>query len=150
VTVFAEAPPASDTTGAAILIVDDNPSKRVALRAAIKPLGHEIVEADSGFAALRTLMNQDFAVILLDVRMPIMDGFETAALVRQRQRSELTPILFITAFRDGELGPEDHYVKGVGEVLYAPVDPVELRRKIATLAEPFNRTRPDPPFTRIQ
>jgi CheY-like chemotaxis protein len=124
-------------TGVPILIVDDNPSKRVALRAAMQPLGHDIVEADSGFAALRTLMHQDFAVILLDVRMPVMDGFETAALVRQRQRSELTPILFITAFRDGEIGADERYVEGVGEVMYAPADPVELRRKVATLVEPF-------------
>ena len=63
-------------------MVDDNAAKRLALKAVLLPLGYSIVEADSGLAALRCVMAQDFAVILLDVRMPIMDGFETAALIR--------------------------------------------------------------------
>lgn len=144
-TTFADTATVSAVIPASILIVDDNPAKRAALRAAMQPLGHRVIEAESGFAALRNLMNQDFAVILLDVRMPIMDGFETAALVRQRQRSELTPIVFITAFRDGELGLADHFVEGVGEVMYAPVDPDQLRRKVATFAELFVRSQLDHP-----
>jgi CheY-like chemotaxis protein len=72
-----------------ILVVDDNPAKRLALKAVLSPLGYAIVEADSGRAALRCIMAQDFAVILLDVRMPLMDGFETAALIRQRLQSEM-------------------------------------------------------------
>ena len=67
-----------------VLLVDDDPGKRLALKAALDPLGCAIVEADSGLAALRCLLERDFAVILLDVRMPEMDGFETAALIRQR------------------------------------------------------------------
>ena len=86
-----------------ILIVDDNAAKRLALKAVLQPLGHTIVEAESGLAALRCVMAQDFAVILLDVRMPIMDGFETAALIRKRQQSELTPIIFITAYGSDEI-----------------------------------------------
>ena len=84
-------------------MVDDNPAKRLALKAVLLPLGYSIVEADSGLAALRCVMAQDFAVILLDVRMPIMDGFETAALIRQRQQSEMTPIIFITAHASDEI-----------------------------------------------
>ncbi len=63
----------------------------------LAPLGYTIVEADSGVAALRCVTDEDFAVILLDVRMPIMDGIETAALIRRRRQSEMTPIIFITA-----------------------------------------------------
>jgi CheY-like chemotaxis protein len=63
------------------LVVDDDPPKRLALQAALAPLGYDVVEADSGVAALRCVTAQDFAVILLDVRMPMMDGYETAALI---------------------------------------------------------------------
>src|SRR5579864_9099175 len=80
-----------------ILIVDDDAAKLVALRSVLEPIGEQIVEARSGTDALRHLLKEDFAVILLDVRMPIMDGFETAELVRQRPSSELTPIIFVTA-----------------------------------------------------
>ena len=84
----------------AVLIVDDDPTKRLALKAVLAPLGYSLVEADSGRAALRCLLAQDFAVILLDVLMPGMNGFETAALIRQRRQSEMTPIIFVTAHAD--------------------------------------------------
>jgi CheY-like chemotaxis protein len=86
-----------------ILVVDDNAAKRLALISVLLSLGCRIVEADSGVAALRCVMAQAFAVILLDVRMPDMDGFETAALIRQRRQSEMTPIIFITAFGSDEM-----------------------------------------------
>lgn len=82
-----------------VLLVDDNAAKRVALKASLAPLGYTIVEAASGLEALRAVMAQDFAVILLDVQMPLMDGYETAVRIRQRQRSEMTPIIFVTAHR---------------------------------------------------
>jgi CheY-like chemotaxis protein len=69
----------------------------------LQPLHYSIVEADSGTAALRCLTVQDFAVILLDVQMPEMDGFETAALIRLRQQSELTPIIFVTSYEVDEV-----------------------------------------------
>lgn len=122
-----------------ILIVDDNASKRMALRAVLLPLGHRIVEAGSGVAALRCLMQEDFAVILLDVRMPIMDGFQTAALVRERERSELTPIIFVTAYRSDELLTTDRYAEGAVDFMYAPVDPDELRSKVTVLSRIFSR-----------
>jgi CheY-like chemotaxis protein len=119
----------------AVLLVDDNPAKRLALRAALQSLGIEVVEAESGTAALRCVAAQDFAVILLDVRMPVMDGFETAALIRQRRQSELTPIIFITAFGSEDLRTADRYVEGAVDFMFAPVDPVELRSKVSALAK---------------
>src|SRR5260370_8554426 len=79
-----------------ILVVDDDATKRFALRTILLPLDENIVEASSGADALRQLLRNEFAVVLLDVRMPIMDGFETAQLIRQRPRSEVTPLIFVT------------------------------------------------------
>src|SRR5437868_6429742 len=85
-----------------ILIVDDKPEEMLALEAVLSELGHSIVKARSGREALRLLLKQDFAVILLDVNMPGLDGFETAELIRQRRTSEHTPIIFITAISTSE------------------------------------------------
>jgi PAS domain S-box-containing protein len=129
--------PASTSPEAApILIVDDNPAKRLALRAVLEPLGYEVVEADSGSACLRCVMANVFAVILLDVRMPIMDGFETAALIRLRAETEMTPIIFITAHESQEV-VADRYAAGAVDFITAPVDPHELRAKVAVLANLF-------------
>lgn len=123
----------------AVLIVDDNAAKRLALKAVLNPLGHTIVEADSGLGALRAVMVQNFAVILLDVRMPIMDGFETASLIRKRQQSELTPIIFITAFGSDEIVTTDLYAQGAVDFIFAPVPPDQLRAKVAVFATLFQK-----------
>lgn len=102
-----------------ILVVDDNPAKRLALRAVLTPLNYAIVEAVSGLDALRCVLAQDFAVILLDVRMPNMDGFETAGRIRQRKRCEMTPIIFITAFNDDELVTTDRYSQDAPSISYS-------------------------------
>ena len=81
-------------------------------------------------------MAEDFAVILLDVRMPIMDGFETASLIRLRRQSEMTPIIFITASRAGEVGP-DRYAEGAVDFITAPIDVDELRAKVSVFANLF-------------
>jgi two-component system, sensor histidine kinase and response regulator len=120
-----------------VLVVDDDPAKRLALRAVLSPLGYSIVEADSGLAALRCVLAQDFAVILLDVRMPIMDGIETAMLIRQRYQSEMTPIIFITAHVDDELADADRYAQGAVDFIFAPVPPDELRAKVSVFANLF-------------
>lgn len=122
---------------APVLIVDDTPSKRLAMKAALAPLGHRIVEADSGIAALRRVLEEDFAVILLDVTMPGMDGFETAALIRERWQSEMTPIIFVTAFSSDEIGQIDHYAGGAVDFLFAPIPPEELRSKVSFFAHVF-------------
>jgi two-component system cell cycle response regulator len=120
-----------------ILVVDDDAAKRRALQAVLAPLGHTVVEADSGIAALRCIMAQDFALILLDVRMPITDGFETAELIRTRQQSALTPIIFITAFGSDEIGHADLYAQGAVDFIFAPVRPAELRAKVSVFANLF-------------
>src|SRR5438552_15314774 len=105
-----------------ILIVDDKPEKALALEAVLEDLGQNVVRAYSGREALRALLNNDFAVILLDVNMPGMDGFETAALIRARKNSEHIPIIFVTAF-----GDEDHasrgYALGADDYIQTPVNP---------------------------
>jgi CheY-like chemotaxis protein len=92
-----------------ILLVDDTPENLVSLEAALSGLGEELVLARSGTEALRRLLQDDFAVILLDVRMPEMDGFETAELIRSRPRSKHVPILFLTGYRS-----EEHLFRGYG------------------------------------
>ena len=119
-----------------ILMVDDNPSKRLALKAILSPLGHSIVEAETGLEALRCVMAQDFAVILLDVMMPGMDGFETAALIRERWQSEMTPIIFITAHGKMDIR-QPLYAEGAVDFIFAPVAPEELRAKVSVFANLF-------------
>jgi two-component system, sensor histidine kinase and response regulator len=118
-----------------ILIVDDDSTKRFALKTILAPLGEEVVEAASGADALRQLLRQEFAVILLDVRMPGMDGFETAQLIRQRPRSELTPIIFVTALDQAETDMGRGYDLGAVDFVFAPVVPAILRAKVAVFVE---------------
>ena len=117
-----------------ILIVDDSPEKIVALESILDELGQDIVKAASGREALRHLLTRDFAVILLDVRMPVMDGFETAALIRQRPRSEHTPIIFVTAFPDETHVARGYSLKAV-DYIFTPVVPDVLRTKVAVFAD---------------
>src|SRR3989304_4600250 len=97
-----------------ILVVDDVPEKVLAIEATLAELDQNIVTGNSGREALRCLLKHDFAVILLDVNMPGMDGFETAALIRERKRSEHTPIIFVTACSDDSLIATGYYVGGGG------------------------------------
>ncbi|MDQ1373857.1 MAG: two-component system, sensor histidine kinase and response regulator [Actinomycetota bacterium] len=122
-----------------VLIVDDNPSKRLAIRSVLDPVGYTIVEAESGLEALRCVMARDFAVILLDVRMPVMDGFETAAMIRLRWQSEMTPIIFVTAVDLNEMASSDRYAEGAVDFMSAPVQPEELRAKVAVFASLFTK-----------
>ena len=118
-----------------ILLVDDDATKRFALTAILAPLGQNVVEAASGPDALRQLLKQDFAVILLDVRMPGMDGFEAAQLIRQRPRSELTPIIFVTALDRAETDMGRGYDLGAVDFVFAPVVPAILRAKVSVFVE---------------
>src|SRR2546428_6144718 len=118
-----------------ILIVDDDATKRFALKAILAPLGQNLVEAASGTDALRQLLKQEFAVVLLDVRMPMMDGFETAQLIRQRPRSELTPIIFVTALDKAETDMGRGYELGAVDFVFAPVVPAILRAKIGVFVD---------------
>jgi two-component system, sensor histidine kinase and response regulator len=118
-----------------ILLVDDDPTKRFALKTVLAPLGEAVVEASSGADALRQLLRQEFAVILLDVRMPIMDGFDTATLIRQRPRSAVTPIIFVTALDKAETDMERGYELGAVDFVFAPVVPAILRAKVGVFVD---------------
>lgn len=123
-----------------ILIVDDRPDKILAHETVLSELNQNLVRATSGKEALRCLLKQDFAVILLDVNMPGMDGFETASLIRQRQRSETTPIIFISAVNDTETHVSRGYSLGAVDYILTPVVPEILRAKIAVFVDLFKKT----------
>src|ERR1700716_4308829 len=123
-----------------ILIVDDRPDKLLGYETILDELNENVVRANSGKEALRCLLKQDFAVILLDVNMPGMDGFETAALIRQRGRSETTPIIFISAVNDTETHVSRGYSLGAVDYILTPVVPEILRAKIAVFVDLFKKT----------
>jgi signal transduction histidine kinase len=127
-----EAPPKAKVN---ILVVDDDATKRFALRTVLAPLGENVIEASSGADALRQLLRDEFAVVLLDVRMPIMDGFETAQLIRQRPRSELTPLIFVTALDQAETDMGRGYNLGAVDFVFAPVVPAIMRAKVMVFVE---------------
>src|SRR5688500_17002159 len=117
--------PMSDSK-VSILLVDDSPEKLLALEAVLEDLGENLVRATSGREALWHVLHQEFAVILLDVNMPGMDGFETATMIRQRKNSEHVPIIFNTAFSD-ELLVSRGYSLGAVDYILTPVVPEVLR-----------------------
>jgi len=123
-----------------ILLVDDHPENLLALEAVLEDLGQNLVKATSGSQALRCLLNQDFAVILLDVQMPDMDGFETANLIRQRERSRHVPILFLTAFSTSESMVFKGYAVGAIDYLFKPIDAEILKSKVAAFVDLFQKT----------
>ncbi len=126
---------AGEGPAAAILLVDDREENLVALEAILEPLGQEAVRARSGEDALRALLHRDFAAILLDVRMPGMDGFETATVIKQRERSRHIPIIFLTALsRDAEQVFKG-YSAGAVDYLLKPFDPEVLRSKVSVFIE---------------
>jgi signal transduction histidine kinase len=130
-------PPGSEPVE--ILVVDDRPDKLLAVESVLEPLGERLVRASSGDRALRHLLHADVAVILLDVHMPGMDGFETARLARERERSRQTPIIFVTAGDDEAQLPRA-YALGAVDFIRAPIVPDVLRAKVAVFVELF-RTR---------
>jgi len=123
-----------------ILIVDDKPEQLVAIEAVLEELNQNVVRAYSGREALRALLSDEFAVILLDVNTPGMDGFETAQLIRQRSSTQHVPIIFVTAYND-----ENHLARGysLGAVDYiqTPVVAEVLRTKVAVFVDLFAKTQ---------
>jgi len=118
-----------------ILLVDDQPANLVALEAMLQGLGQNLIRAESGREALKWLLTHEFAVILLDVKMPEMDGFETAALIRQRDKSRHTPILFLTAADNSQNHAVRGYAVGAVDYLIKPVVPEFVRSKVAVFVE---------------
>jgi signal transduction histidine kinase/DNA-binding response OmpR family regulator len=123
-----------------ILVVDDRPENLVALKAILDPLGQNIVEAKSGKEALKCLLAQEFAVILMDVMMPEMDGFETARMVRKREKTARTPIIFVTAMLTEEAHAFQGYEAGAVDYIMKPFVPEILRSKVAVFVELFRKT----------
>ena len=123
-----------------ILVVDDNPKNLVAIEIALGELGARVKRAQSGSEALRLLLEQDFALILLDVKMPTMDGFEAARLIRARKRSSHTPIIFITAYDRDDDQILAAYELGAVDFLFKPIVPEVLRAKAAVFVELQSRT----------
>ncbi len=123
-----------------ILLVDDQPENLLALEAILEDLDENLVKASSGREALRCLLNQDFAVILLDVQMPDLDGFETAELIRERLRSSYTPIIFLTAAHTNETHVSHGYSLGGVDYILKPIEPEILRSKVAVFVELARKT----------
>ncbi len=122
-----------------VLLVDDRPDNLLAVRAVLEPLGLDLVEAASGEEALRPLLAGEFALIILDVQMPVLDGFETARLIRGRERTRYVPIIFLTAIS----GEPEHYQRGYEsgavDYVYKPFEPEILRAKVSVFSELWTR-----------
>jgi signal transduction histidine kinase len=126
---------AADEDRVNILLVDDQPANLLALEAMLQGLDQTLIRAESGREALRWLLTHDFAVILLDVKMPDMDGFETAALIRQRDKSRDTPIIFLTAADKTHTEAVRGYAVGAVDYLVKPVVPEFVRSKVSVFVE---------------
>lgn len=118
-----------------ILMVDDVAANLLSLEAILEPLGQRLVRAQSGTEALRHLLHDDFAVILLDVRMPDMNGFEAAAMIRSRPRSRSTPIIFLTGTEKSDDAMFEGYSAGAVDYLMKPAAPAVLRSKVEVFIE---------------
>ncbi len=123
-----------------ILIVDDKPENLTAMKAVLDPLGYRMLTAASGEEALRHLLTEEVSLILLDVRMPGMNGIETASHVKQRERTENIPIVFLTAFDDDGALVAEGFSSGAVDWLTKPVDPTLLRSKVQVLVDLHQRS----------
>jgi signal transduction histidine kinase len=126
---------------ASVLLVDDKEANLLALEAILEPLGCTLVRADSGRAALRQLLFRDFAVILLDVMMPDLDGIATAALIKQRQATRHIPIIFLTGVDTQGRIMADAYAQGAVDYLVKPFDPGILRSKVSVFVDLYRKSQ---------
>lgn len=135
---------------AKILLVDDHDANLLALEVVLQPLGQDLSKARSGEEALQFLLKDDFAVVLLDIRLGAMDGFEVAQRIRAQERSRHTPIIFITAFEGEDFTPAQAYTLGAVDYLVKPLVPEILRAKVEVFIELFRRTEQIRQFQRQQ
>ncbi|MGH8884452.1 MAG: SpoIIE family protein phosphatase [Egibacteraceae bacterium] len=126
---------------ATILLVDDRPENLLALEAVLEPLGHRLLRANSGEEALKHLLTEDVALILLDVRMPGMDGFETATRAKERDRTRDIPIIFLTAYSADAAQVVEGFSTGAVDYITKPFDPRLLRAKVRVFIELYQKTR---------
>ncbi len=122
-----------------ILLVDDQPAKLLSYQAVLEELGENLVLARCGREALQALLKHEFALVLLDVVMPDMDGFETATLIRERPRLKDTPIIFLTAYGASDLERLKGYKMGAVDFVFAPVVPEILRAKVSVFVELYRQ-----------
>lgn len=122
-----------------ILLVDDHEANLLALEVVLQPLGQELIKARSGEEALQLLHQKDFAVVLLDIRLGGMDGFEVAQRIRAQERSKHTPIIFVTAFESEDFSPTKAYTLGAVDYLVKPLVPIILRAKVEVFLALFQR-----------
>jgi len=125
-----------------ILLVNDRPEQLLAWDSVLASPQHNLVHAHSGADALRCILRQDFAVILLDVNMPEMDGFETASVIRLRPRSADIPIIFVTAMSNDELDQDRGRSLGTVDYICSPIEPAVLRAKVGRLVDQHRQTLP--------
>ncbi|MGH7285265.1 MAG: hybrid sensor histidine kinase/response regulator [Polyangiaceae bacterium] len=130
-----------DLESPSILLVDDHAQNLLALEVILSPFGHRLVKAQSGEEALKALLQEDFALILLDVQMPGMDGFETAEMIRSRKRSAHIPIIFITAYHDASTHVHRGYEAGAVDYIVKPFDAAILRSKVSVFVDLYQKTR---------
>lgn len=126
---------------ASILLVDDTPENLIAFEAVLNSPHQRVVRAHSGREALQALLREDFAVILLDVNMPEMNGFETAGLIRQRPNSEHTPIIFVSAISTTETHAHKAYSHGAVDYIFTPIVPEILRSKVSVFVDLHRKTQ---------
>ena len=124
-----------------ILLVDDRAENLLALEAILEPLGERTVRAHSGDEALKCLLTEDFAVILLDVQMPGLNGFETAELIKSRERTRYIPIIFLTAISKDEAYVFRGYSVGAVDYMSKPFQPDVLRSKVAVFVDLYRKQR---------
>ena len=134
-------PASNDGRPCDILVVDDTPENLTAIEVALDELNYRLVKVQSGKEALRRLLRQDFALILLDVQMPTMSGFETARLIRARDRSKHVPIIFITAYDRDDTEVLEAYRLGAVDFLLKPIQPEILKAKASVFVELQRRTQ---------
>jgi PAS domain S-box-containing protein len=125
---------------AKILVADDDPRNLLALEHILQAPGYELVMVHSGEEALRQVLREDFAVILLDVQMPTMDGYEAANLIRVRGRSSRVPIIFLTAYNKDELQVFRGYTAGAVDYVFKPIEPIILQSKVSVFVELYRKT----------
>jgi two-component sensor histidine kinase/DNA-binding NarL/FixJ family response regulator len=124
-----------------ILLVDDHAENLLALESVLDDLGQNLVTARSGREALKHVLEDDFACILMDVQMPDIDGYETATLIREREKSQHTPILFITAYNKSDTHVSQGYSVGAVDYVFKPYEPEVLRAKVSAFVELSRKTR---------
>ncbi len=123
-----------------ILLVDDTPQNLVSFEAILSELDQHLIFARSAKEALRHILHYDFAVILLDVNMPGMNGFETAQLIRSRLKSSYTPIIFVSAMNKEDIDINEGYAMGAVDFIFKPVNPIILRSKVKVFVDLFTKS----------